>query len=635
MAKRQVNVELTDKLFHLRAEPKTTFSMADVIYFTNVLPGEHAADGNGFVFDKYVITPQIFEEIIRYLESERYSIQLNDVADIEWKRVGATNADMERSIETGRRLKSGKGRVRVTISGFLRKLKPFQVPAVTHMESVSHAANFSVPGSGKTTVALASYANLRNKGVVNKLVVIGPRSSFAPWETEFEACLGTSYVIERITGNPAERKRAWSRAEGANLVLMNYHTASNDRTRLSELLAVDSCMLLLDESHHIKNIKEGIWATAVKKAAPLATKRVIMTGTPTPNSILDIWSQFTFLYPTENVLGSKEQFMAGVLDDSDRTREQIRRKLSPLFWRTKKRDLDLPRPKVRRLYVRQGEVQQGIYSALSAKLLRDVAKAPSEINSLRKWRRARIIRLLQAASNPTLLARYSSEFKLPPLSATGLPVNELIDRYPDFEVPAKITKAVSLVDSLIKAGQKVVIWTSFVHNIHMLLKLLEPIKPLPLYGGIPLSEKEDAELNREMIIERFHSDPRAMVLVANPAACAESISLHKTCHNAIYLDRTFNCAHYLQSKDRIHRVGLKLTDEINYFLLIGRNSIDEVVDDRLNKKERAMLRLLEADFSTVDLELPEDAISEEGEENQDFLETLKHLTVTVENDYQS
>lgn len=143
---------------------------------------------------------------------------------------------------------------------------------------------------------------------------------------------------------------------------------------------------------------------------------------------------------------------------------------------------------------------------------------------------------------------------------------------------------------------------------------------------LPASRKEDAEVNRENIIERFLRDPAAQVLIANPAACSEAISLHTACHDAIYLDRTFNAAHFLQSKDRIHRVGLKPTDKINYYLLIASNTIDQVVDARLDQKQRKMLQLLETDLATLNLDLPEDVVSEEGEDEIDFQDTLNQIS---------
>jgi SNF2 family DNA or RNA helicase len=325
-------------------------------------------------------------------------------------------------------------------------------------------------------------------------------------------------------------------------------------------------------------------------------------------------------------LGTREEFLNRVEQlGSDATRE-IRDSISPLFWRIKKRELSLPRPKVTKVAVKLGDVQSAIYSALAAKVLADSHKAPKELLKLKQWRRARMVRLLQAASNPSLLAKYSHEFKLPALAASGLPVTELIDRYSDFEVPAKITQAVELLRKLLSQRRKVVIWTSFVHNIVTLLALLRDVSPLPLYGAIPASEKEDAETNRENIIDRFLHDASARVLIANPAACAESISLHTACHDAVYLDRTFNAAHFLQSKDRIHRVGLKPEDKINYYLLIAAHTIDEIVDMRLDEKQRRMLQLLETDLARVNLDSPEDVVSEDGEDEIDFRETLKQIS---------
>jgi len=72
--------------------------------------------------------------------------------------------------------------------------------------------------------------------------------------------------------------------------------------------------------------------------------------------------------------------------------------------------------------------------------------------------------------------------------------------------------------------------------------------------------------------------------------------LHKVCHNAIYLDRSFNCAHYLQSLDRIHRLGLKKDDIINYYIIIAEGTIDEVVDSRLNEKIMNLNYILEGDL---------------------------------------
>jgi SNF2 family DNA or RNA helicase len=391
-------------------------------------------------------------------------------------------------------------------------------------------------------------------------------------------------------------------------------------------------MLVLDESHYVKSITDSKWAASVRAVAPLAQKRVVLSGTPAPNSVIDLWSQFNFLYPTETPLGPRDQFLFRVENSGANATSETRKLVWPLFWRIKKRDLGLPKPRVTKIAVRMGEVQAAIYQALAFKVLKDSENAPEEAARMKQWRRARMIRLLQAASNPALLTKYSEEFKLPPLTASGLTVSQLIEKYPDFEVPAKITRAVSLIRKLTSEKKKVVVWTSFVHNIRMLLKLLKDAAPLPVYGGIALSDKEDSEVNREKIIEKFCNHPAFQILIANPAACAESISLHRACQDAIYLDRTFNCAHYMQSKDRIHRVGLRPDAEINYYILQGTDTIDEVVDARLAVKQQRMLELLETDFSNVNLDSDEDVVSEDVDEEIDFKETLKQIAANIRHD---
>ena len=91
------------------------------------------------------------------------------------------------------------------------------------------------------------------------------------------------------------------------------------------------------------------------------------------------------------------------------------------------------------------------------------------------------------------------------------------------------------------------------------------------------------------------------MVIANPFSVAESISLHKGCHNAIYLERDYNCSNFLQSKDRIHRVGLDADQITNYYYIISKNSIDEVVHDRLEIKIERMERIIDDEIPLFEL----------------------------------
>lgn len=607
---------------------------ATKIFLVTVMGGLPSDEGAGFQFDARTLGQKGLFALREHFEQLGYTIEFDGALRSEIAERKQRQAVLQAARATGLQLKETPSDS-FRVPGLKRGLKQFQRPAVAHMVAVTHAANFSVPGSGKTAITLAAYLHLKQQGQVNKLVVIGPRSAFAPWEAEYAEVMPHPGRIVRITGNPRQRQRKWRAAERADLALLNYHTAPNDFTHLENFLSDFEVMLVLDESHYIKSIGDGRWTTTLQALAPLAKKRVILTGTPAPNSLADLWSQLNFLYPDLDVLGTRDRFRFRVDRRGAQIDQEVGRRLKPLFWRVRKRDLKLPKPIVRRIHVQLRGIQKDIYTALATRLLRDVTKAPADSARLRLWRRAKMIRLLQAASNPVLLAKQSVEFKLPPLSAAGLGLGQLIDRYHEFEVPAKIKLAVELAREIIGAGRKVIIWTSFVHNIRMLERTLRDVRPLLLYGAIPATAADDSEVNRERTITLFKDLTSGhQVLIANPAACAESISLHMACHDAVYLDRTFNCAHFIQSKDRIHRVGLDPAAKIRYYYLIAKDTIDEVVDQRLEEKQARMLKLLEEDFGPVDLESAETVVSEEAEEIVDFAETLKHLTVLGRHDQQ-
>ena len=105
-----------------------------------------------------------------------------------------------------------------------------------------------------------------------------------------------------------------------------------------------------------------------------------------------------------------------------------------------------------------------------------------------------------------------------------------------------------------------------------------------------------------------------------------SISLHKICHDAIYLDRTFDCGQYLQSLDRLHRIGLTASEVVTYHILFSNNSIDETIDRRLKEKEQSMLKILEDDLPIGGLQAEEHAMAQsEQEELDDFNEAIKDI----------
>ncbi len=501
-----------------------------------------------------------------------------------------------------------------------RELKPYQIKGLNHFLQIKHGANFSVPGSGKTTMVYAYFNELRREGIVDKIFVVGPFSSFSPWEEEAEKCFGKKLNTARLVG--AKRQSYYLQSSQYDLFLCHYQTAANDISEIIKLCKQYKILMVIDESHYIKRFTDGVRSNAILTLAPFATRRVILSGTPMPNGYLDLWSQMTFLWPGKQLLGERNTYKNRCNNTNDQ--ENIKKEVRPFFYRVKKDDLKLPKPKIIKTEYSLKPIQSQIYYALSVKLLTELNLQTEDRQKIKQWRKAKMIRLLQAASNPTLLSQYSQEFEVPPLTSDGTSLVELIEKYSQFEIPAKFEASINLIEKLLSENKKVILWTSFIHNIKMLEVLLKGVNHYSIHGAIPKDDTEDLD-NRERRIHEFKTTDEPSVLIANPAACAESISLHEVCHDAIYLDRTFNCGQYIQSLDRIDRISSN-PNISNYYILIARNTIDETIDSRLDEKFKTMKKVLEDEIpiGTFDVEGAE-MEQTENEEKIDFDATVKDV----------
>tara|TARA_B110000027_G_scaffold125967_1_gene143852 strand:- start:514 stop:963 length:450 start_codon:yes stop_codon:yes gene_type:complete len=116
---------------------------------------------------------------------------------------------------------------------------------------------------------------------------------------------------------------------------------------------------------------------------------------------------------------------------------------------------------------------------------------------------------------------------------------------------------------------------------------------------------------RDDIKNEFNNKNSSLdAIVANPQACSESISLHKACNNAIYYDQNYNTAEFIQSMDRIHRVGGSITDPVYYDFLQYENSIEEQVYKRVFEKADRQMQVIEEENIMFDLNYNEDDIDD-------------------------
>jgi SNF2 family DNA or RNA helicase len=498
-----------------------------------------------------------------------------------------------------------------------RTLYKLQLLSAYHLAFAQNASNFSVPGAGKTSIVYAAFSYLKslektNPKNVDKLLIIGPLSSFGPWEKEYQECFGKKPDIKRISGELKKglKENYFYSFETCEVNLMSYPSVINLKNEIVAFLKNNRVMVVLDEAHKIKNTNGGKIASSILAISPFCSSRVVLTGTPAQNGFEDLINIYDFLWPKKNIVGFNKQqlsHMSKSYDVNNPARDSRVKKLvdniSPFFLRIRKSDLGIPEPINHPLVrVKMGEQQRIIYDFIEQKFIESIEKEKTNSVVKEALSKSKMIRLMQAATNPNLLKKPLEEYYLAngyieDSTQLGNQIAELIELYSKSEIPPKFIKTLELIKKILTNGQKVVVWAIFIQNMIELQNFLNinGVKSKLLYGATPVEQNDELNFDtREKIVEEFNDVSSDLkVVIANPFAVAESISLHKACHNAIYLERTFNVAQFVQSKDRIHRYGLKQTDIINYYFLASEDSIDETLDMRLSMKEKRMNNLLE------------------------------------------
>lgn len=500
-----------------------------------------------------------------------------------------------------------------------RSLRPFQERDLGRLLFLRHGANFSVPGAGKTTVAYVLHAAERARGRVDRMLVVCPISAFDAWEHEVGRVLAPPLAVARWRSGPVPH---------ADVVLTNYQRLPGSLEALSDWMAVQRVHLVIDEAHRAKRGTIGEWGRTLLALAPLARRRDVLTGTPAPNHPRDVVALLDLLWPS----GAASQRLPGdafKVDPPLAAMSELNAAVRPLFVRTKKVELQLPPVEFNPVVVAAGALQREIYSALRNRYAGMFELDRRDQDMFRQMGEV-LMYLLQAASSPRLLSELSRQpraYRYPPLEIpAGSRLARLIDSYAEHEVAPKIAHACALIRENALAGMKTLVWSNFPGNLLDLEQQLAALEPALIYGDIPTKENDQrGARNREDELDRFRNDRRCQVLLANPAAMSEGVSLHEVCHEAIYVDRTFNAGQYLQSLDRIHRLGLREGTRTRITLLLTAGTIDERVDHRVTDKTRRLAGLLD-DPELVRLALPdEEDYGEPVDEPDDLEEILDHL----------
>lgn len=506
---------------------------------------------------------------------------------------------------------------------FPRQLYHRQLLSSYHLSFSQNAANFSVPGSGKTSIVYAAYCYLNgleinNSKYVNKIIVIGPHSSFTPWEEQYEEIYSKKIKSYRLNGENPKNERISFLSNFLNndveLILITYESVPILINYLIPFcqFSQNKIMLVCDEAHKIKNL-EGTRAASVLELANHVCSRVVLTGTPCPNGPEDLYNLFKFLYPKRNILKFKPSALSSFNEPGNYNKlTQLIENIKPFFLRITKKDLCLPKVTTDKIInAKLSGLEKRVYN----KILKSMESSRSDISKVSLH-----YRLIQAAlnihllKNKTPINEYSNLYDEDPnfslRKVLGEELFSLIENLDEGFVPAKHKEVLSKAIDLKKQSQKVIIWGVYIDSIKRLHKLLHlhGLKGEVIIGETKKGETEDYnqdEITRAKIIKQFKSFSKESFdyIITNPVVLGESVSLHRQCNNSIYFEMSYAAAPYVQSRDRIHRVwienGRQKNYETHYYHIIssGENrNIDEMVFSRVQRKWKEMEKIIEHDI---------------------------------------
>jgi SNF2 family DNA or RNA helicase len=475
---------------------------------------------------------------------------------------------------------------------FKRTLTDEQLRNVSKLSRLPIGATFSVPGAGKTTEAICFY--LLHKKANQGLIVICPKNAFPAWEEQFSQCLGNlSPSILRLTQGVTKIETDLNANIGC-VFLISYQQFIRAVSPIAKYLHNNRTFVFIDESHRMKGGSRTDTGRQIQKISHLPIGKLIMSGTPLPQGVNDLIPQYSFLFPT----------------DGDITEQNVPEKIKKVYVRTTKKELGLDKPKIITTPIPFNQPQKILYDLIRSEELRQLSGIGNNDRKIYRQLGKSYMRLLQVVSNPSLLLKTIYSFP------------DALREAIEYGDGNKIKYVAIKARKLAKEGKKVIIWSGFVENVETISQMLSDLGARCIHGGVEAGSDEE-ENTRERIVKDFHDDPNMFALVANPAACSEGISLHTVCHHAIYLDRNYNSAQFLQSMDRIHRLGLPKGTETIIEIVHTPNSIDDLVDSRLNDKIRRMSEVLEDESLRVEPVTVE--LDAEGFDDEDAKQLFNHL----------
>ncbi len=429
-------------------------------------------------------------------------------------------------------------------------------------------------GLGKTAQSLTWLLWLRqtwqekNPEAANipPVLVVAPKSVLDVWAKEvvkFAPKLRVSVIRVK------EDLKVEELGTEVDVLVMNY---SQLRVNIEKFSEFNFLAVILDEGQQIKN-PDSMAARAARQLK--SDHRLVLSGTPIENRLLDMWSLMSFAMP--GILGNRKYFR----DRFDRRKDpeaqlRLSSRLRPFILRRTKGQvaLDLPPRTEEDVHCKMEEAQEELYAAELARMQRLLLGFDSDA-SLRKNSFAvlqGLMRLRQICCHPALL-----------------------DPKHDDASSAKMTALFYHLDQLRESGHKVLVFSQFVTMLEIIKRRLEAENRS---HHILTGQSKD----RGSIVENFQTSKEPDVFLLSLKAGGSGLNLTAASYVVLY-DPWWNPAVENQAIDRTHRIGQ--TNPVIAYRLLIRNSVEEKIRKLQQQKQMLFTGVLGEESFSSNLKLDE------------------------------
>lgn len=456
------------------------------------------------------------------------------------------------------------------------------------IKNSGNIALFHEPGLGKTLTALEIFKHYRVQEPGLRMLVVCPLSLInAAWGEDIKKFTEFKYLPYSEVKNVG-RGRPGCLLD-ADIVGINYESmiVASRLKEIRGLLTAGSWMLVVDESSRMKNPK-SITTKALLQLGPWAKHRVVASGTPASNGEWEYWAQGRFVQPdcysdsfyafrnnyfhlarNGQVLEMRGRVMTrGMMAEifqkgfkyqiTDANRSTLIERMAPFaHWVRKEEALDLPEKIDEVRLVRMNPNERKAYNEMKRHLVTEI-------------KTGRVVGGQQEVKTVTSEVALSKLMKLRELTSGAV-----YDEDHNILRPGRSSKLRELGDVLEEFGDKqVIIWINFKFEVEAISEMLkEDGKTFTtLYSG---TEDKDASI-------KGFQDGTFQVLIANSHSAAHGLTF-VNCSNCVYFSLDYSYESYVQSRDRVHRIGQK--NSCLYIHLIAENSIDQMVLAVLQRKK--------------------------------------------------